>query len=62
MPKSEENMSEQDFNNDEKLNEDERLRDLIFEQQLRVFYKNMMERLPYQAMDKLSKKSKQFSE
>lgn len=62
LPKTEENISDHEFNLDEKLNEEERLRDMYFEQQLRVFYKNMMERVPGSAIDKLSKKSKAFCE
>lgn len=62
LQKNEPNMSENDFNIDEKLNEEERLRDVYFEQQLRILFKNMMERLPNSTMEKISKKSKQFCE
>ena len=40
----------------------ERRQDIEFEKQLRVFFKNMIERLNYQAVDKIHKKSKAFVE
>ena len=42
--------------------EAERLRDEFFEQQLRIFYKSMIERLNASSLDKIAKKSKQFCE
>jgi len=46
----------------ERMKEIERKRDIEFEKHLRIFYKNMIERLNNQAVDKLSKKSKAFCE
>jgi len=46
----------------EQRKEIERRQDIEFEKQLRVFYKNMIERLNHPAIDKLQKKSKAFCE
>ena len=55
-PKSEDNSAMQE------QKEAERLRDEFFEQQLRIFYKSMIERLNTSSLDKIAKKSKQFCE
>jgi len=46
----------------DELKEQERQRDQYFEQQLRLFYKSMIERLSPATIDKISKKAKQFCE
>lgn len=42
--------------------ENERRSDEYFEQQLRIFYKNMCERLPNATIDKISRRAKQLCE
>ena len=46
----------------EELKEQHRQRDQYFEQQLRLFYKSMIERLAPGTVDKISKKAKHFCE
>ena len=56
-------IQQEDFSmHTERMKEIERKRDIEFEKHLRIFYKNMIERLNNQAVDKLSKKSKAFCE
>lgn len=49
-------------NDTEQQKAKEKQRDQYFEQQLRIFYKNLVERLNNSALEKISKKSRSFCE